>query len=206
MTVNVPAILIGLILASYWGQVMYMTRRAKRATGRAANVVPLELLGRLLRLIWAPIIVIWIAMPFVVGFGANSLWLLEPLAHWPIVAWICSGIVVIGYIATRRCWKTMGKEWRMGIDPAEKTKMVASGPFAYVRHPIYALSQMMMIATAVAIPAPLMIAVAVTHILLLQWESRREEQHMVRTQGEAYSDYCRQVGRFLPKRFGPYSG
>ncbi|HEX4795554.1 MAG TPA: isoprenylcysteine carboxylmethyltransferase family protein [Humisphaera sp.] len=193
-------------MASYWGQVLRMARRAKRATGRAGNIVPPEMLGRILRLIWAPIVVIWIVQPFIVGFMLPSSSLLRPLIYRPTVVWICAAVVLAGYLATRRCWKAMGRQWRMGIDPAEKTTMVATGPFAYVRHPIYALSQLMMLATVIAVPSPLMIAAALVHILLLQWESRREERHMLRTQGEPYLEYCRQVGRFLPKRLGPYSG
>src|SRR2546422_541739 len=148
MTVSVPPILIGLIMAGYWGQVLRMARRAKRATGRAGNIVPPGMLGRILRLIWAPIVVIWIVQPFVVGFMWPSS-LLRPLIYRPTIAWICAAVVFAGYLATRRCWKTMGRQWRMGIDPAEKTTMVATGPFAYVRHPIYALSQLMMLATVI---------------------------------------------------------
>jgi protein-S-isoprenylcysteine O-methyltransferase Ste14 len=88
----------------------------------------------------------------------------------------------------------------MGIDPAERTSLVVAGPFAYVRHPIYALSQLMMLASVVAVPSYVMIAVGVMHIVLLQWEVRREEAHMLQVHGAAYTDYCARVGRFIPHR------
>ena len=31
----------------------------------------------------------------------------------------------------------MGRSWRMGIDPAEKTSLVTRGPYRWMRHPIY---------------------------------------------------------------------
>jgi protein-S-isoprenylcysteine O-methyltransferase Ste14 len=32
----------------------------------------------------------------------------------------------------------MGDAWRIGVDPAERTKLVTDGPFSLVRNPIYA--------------------------------------------------------------------
>ncbi len=98
----------------------------------------------------------------------------------------------------------MGKSWRMGIDPNEKTPLVVSGPYAYVRHPIYALSSVLMLATMLAIPSPLMIAVGITHLLLLQWEARREEQHLIRVHGQLYQNYFDSVGRFVPIHLHAY--
>ena len=47
-----------------------------------------------------------------------------------------------------------------------------------------------------ALTAVLLLATLV-HVVLLQWESRREEQHMLRTHGEVYRTYCQTVGRFV---------
>ena len=87
----------------------------------------------------------------------------------------------------------------MGIDPGERTPLIATGPFAYVRHPIYALSAVMMAATAAAVPSPLMLAAAAVHLALLLWESRREEKHLLRVHGNAYEAYRARVGRFVPR-------
>jgi protein-S-isoprenylcysteine O-methyltransferase Ste14 len=92
----------------------------------------------------------------------------------------------------------MGKNWRMGIDPAEKNPLLVAGPFACVRHPIYALSQAMMLATLVAIPSPLMLAAGTCHLSLIQWEARREESHLKQVHGQPYADYCARVRRFVP--------
>jgi protein-S-isoprenylcysteine O-methyltransferase Ste14 len=55
-----------------------------------------------------------------------------------------------------------------------------------------------MLATVIAVPTPLMIALAVSHIFFLQWEARREERHLVTTHGSEYGEYKRRVGRFMP--------
>ena len=87
----------------------------------------------------------------------------------------------------------------MGIDPHEKTPLVATGPFAYVRHPIYTLSALMMAATVAAVGSPLMIGAGLVHVALLLWESLREEQYLVKTHGERYAHYRANVGRFVPR-------
>jgi protein-S-isoprenylcysteine O-methyltransferase Ste14 len=56
-----------------------------------------------------------------------------------------------------------------------------------------------MLATVAAQPSPLMIAVAVVHLILLQLEARREERYLLNIHGPAYGEYCARVGRFLPK-------
>ena len=199
MPYRLAALAIGLIIALYWGQVIRMAQKARRKTGRAANFVPQEPLGRLLRVLWIPVVVLWVAIPFLVSLAHVHSAVLDPLLASPWLAWPMFAIVLTCYLLSRVCWRAMGKNWRMGIDPGERTSLIAFGPFAYVRHPIYALSQMMMLATAIAIPSPLMIACAVLHILLLQWEARREERHMLAMHGSAYSDYCQRVRRFFPR-------
>jgi protein-S-isoprenylcysteine O-methyltransferase Ste14 len=206
-SVAVPALLIGLTIAAYWYRVLRMARKARKKTGRAANLVPPEALGRALRLLWAPAIAIWIINPLVIGLLANLPMAMKPLPLWPDpwISWIGTAIVLLGFIATRICWTRMGAAWRMGIDPQERNILIVSGAFAYVRHPIYALSCMMMIASAAAFPSPLLIAAAVVHVALLIWESHREEKHLLRVQGEPYQRYMERVGRFIPMSTRPYS-
>jgi len=199
----VPLLLLGIILATYWGCVMRMAYRA-RIKGRASNLVPPERIGKILRLVWTPIIVIWVSHPFLTAHSRRQSWPWRPFYYDSRIAWIALFIVAACFVATWICWNRMGSAWRMGIDPAEKTALIASGPFAYVRHPIYALSQLMMLATVAAIPSLLMIGTGITHLILLQWESRREEAHLLRVQPQRYARYQSQVGRFLPKRLRPY--
>jgi protein-S-isoprenylcysteine O-methyltransferase Ste14 len=124
----------------------------------------------------------------------------------PILGWIAAVLAVASLWATFVCWRRMGKSWRMGIDPNDKTQLVCNGPYAYVRHPIYGLSSLLMIATMIAVPSILMISAGVIHLVLLQWEARREEQHLIRMHGEEYLKYAQRTGRFFPKSFRAYGG
>ena len=126
-------------------------------------------------------------------------WLLQPLYTNALVAWAALAIAVAAFIATLICWKKMGKSWRMGINPEDKTQLVISGPYAYLRHPIYALSSLLMVCTMVILPSPAMLAVGFMHLFLLQWEARREERYLTALHGPTYADYASRTGRFVPR-------
>ena len=196
-----PAVIIGMILAIYWLRVLQMVARTRRTVGRAANIVPPEPLGRILRIVWMPVILLWILMPLTTPFVVELPWALRPVtfAGNTVLGWMAVGVAVVAFAITWVCWVRMGTSWRMGIDPNERTTLVFTGPYAYVRHPIYGLSQVLMLATLCALPSPLMLVVTALHLALMQWEVRREERYLVLLHGAAYADYMRRVGRFVPR-------
>jgi protein-S-isoprenylcysteine O-methyltransferase Ste14 len=189
-----PGLCIGIIVGFYWARVIKLVLKQRRRTGRSANFLPAEPMGRFLRLIWYPLVALWIALPLLAAWHTRDL-----LCDLPLVQWSAVGVAICALALTMACWRRMGKSWRMGIDPDEKTHLIVSGPYAYVRHPIYALSSVLMISSAVAVPSIAMIAIAVLHCGLLQWEARREEAYLIETHGQAYRDYLASVGRFIPK-------
>lgn len=200
MSLRIPALLLGVILVIYWGRVLQMAARSRKRSGRSANLIPGETLGRALRLFWAPAILIWVGQPWVIALMRKPPALLSPLYFNPWIAWIAVALCTVGLAATWICWKKMGRQWRMGIDPGEKAQLILTGPYAYVRHPIYAISQAIMVASVVALPSPLMIAAGAVHLTLIQWEARREENYLLNVDRAAYEAYCLRVGRFVPKR------
>ena len=202
---SLPAVIIGLLVGIYWLCVLWLVARTKRRVGRAANFVPPEPLGRLLRFIWIPAVLLWIFVPMLAPFVEGLPAPLVPLhfAGSDILAWIAVGVAVVAFAITVVCWVKMGTSWRMGIDPNERTKLVFNGPYAYVRHPIYGLSQVIMLAALCSLPCVLVLIVAAIHLALMQWEVRREEKYLVQLHGSAYADYMQKVGRFVP-RIGPW--
>ncbi|MGH7306129.1 MAG: methyltransferase family protein [Candidatus Rokuibacteriota bacterium] len=201
---NWAALGIGLIIALYWGRVLTLVLTTWRQTGRTANLVPPEPVGRMVRIVWIPAVVAWIALPLLSGLSSRLPPLMQPLFGNPIVQLTALLAAIAAMGATFVCWKRMGSSWRIGIDPGEKTRLIVAGPYAFVRHPIYALSSLLMLATMVTVPSPLMLAVGGVHLILLQWEARREEQHLLRAHGAEYADYLSHVGRFLPHSRSPY--
>lgn len=196
MPTDWPALVIAFVVAFYWGRVIKLVFKTKRLTGRAANFFPPETLGRVLRVIWYPNVAAWVLVPLITAWIPT----LGPRWHWSLaVSWIAVVVAVVVWYLTLICWRKMGKDWRMGIDPNEKNTLIITGPYAMVRHPIYALQCTLALASAVAVPSLWMGVVAVLQIVLLQWEARREERHMLSVHGDTYGNYMRQVGRFIPR-------
>lgn len=132
-----------------------------------------------------------------------------PLAHWlglpPLSALQHPAVQVLGValaagIATA-FWAqmAMGASWRIGIDENERTALVTTGPFRWVRNPIFTAVLVALLGLALMVPNPVALlgwAVALTGI---ETQVRRiEEPHLHRLHGEPYTRYAAKVGRFLP--------
>jgi protein-S-isoprenylcysteine O-methyltransferase Ste14 len=196
---NLPALVVGLLMAFYWARVLRLAWKQKRRTGQAGNLLPPERLGRVLRVVWFPVIGLWVALPIWAGVSRARIWLLAPLVDVGWWGWVALVVAAGAFVATWVCWRKMGRSWRMGIDPRDRTKLVITGPFAYLRHPIYSLSSLLMICTMAILPSPAMLVVGVIHLGLLQWEARREERYLLSVHGEAYAGYAARTGRFWPR-------
>ncbi len=104
-----------------------------------------------------------------------------------------------GFAATLAAETGMGSSWRVGVDPAERTELVTSGVFAYVRNPIFTamaaaqLGVVPMVPTWVSIAA---LAALVAAVQLQVWAV--EEPYLLATHGAAYAAYAARTGRFLP--------
>jgi len=191
-----PALGIGLIVVFYWARVIKLVLKTKRLTGRAANFYPPEALGRILRVVWYPNVAAWAIISLIYAFRPfHTIHALDI----PYLDWAALGVAVVVMYLTLICWRKMGKDWRMGIDPNEKNTLIISGPYALVRHPIYALQCLLAVVSFLAVPNAWMLVVALLQIILLQWEARREEKHMLSVHGDTYGNYMRQVGRFIPR-------
>jgi protein-S-isoprenylcysteine O-methyltransferase Ste14 len=197
-------LIVGAVLLIYWVRVIQMVRKARKTAGHDANFIPREALGRALRVLWIPTVALWIFVPLISAFYRSGLWFFRPMWYSPLAEWIAAGIAVLSFIITWICWRNMGKSWRMGINPEEKTELVFTGPFAYVRNPIYGLSQVLMLCAILVAPMPLMLVVGLIHVLFMQWEVRREEKYLLSQHGDAYRGYLDNVGRFIPRSLRAY--
>lgn len=202
---KLPNWIVGVTVLSYWACVVVMIVRVSRKTRRlGCVVVPAQPVEQLMWAVWLPLIVLWIAAPFVAvqrGTWTGG-WLASAGGDARAalaVRLIASGVAVGCLAASIVCWRHMGKHWRMGVDSEQRGKLFTDGPFAYVRHPIYALSILLMLATLVAVPNTLLLVLALVHITLMNLKARNEERHLRGVYGAAYDDYCARTGRFFPR-------
>lgn len=201
---DLPPLLAGLLVGFYWARVVKLAVKARRKRGQSAHFLPPEPLGRALRVAWYPTVVLWIALPLLGATWQGAPRPLRPDRSMPALHWLGVASTATCLSLTMVCWRRMGRHWRMGIDPGEKNSLLVNGPFAYVRHPIYALSSVMALSTLAAAPSPVLAVVVAIHVLFLRWEAQREEAHLLSVHGAAYLHYLRHVGRFLPRSLRAY--
>ncbi|WP_163505420.1 methyltransferase family protein [Fodinicola acaciae] len=128
------------------------------------------------------------------GFPALSF--LE--AMWPRVLGVI--VAAVGIVAAFGAQLWMGSSWRIGVDEAERTELVTTGPFRLVRNPIYAAGLLVVIGLTFAVPNVLAFAGFAVVLAGIQVQVRLvEEPHLRRTHGIAYDQYAATVGRFLPR-------
>ena len=177
-----------------------MVVRARRRQHRDVGVIPERAAERAMWLVFVPLVLAWCALPWM-ALGHPQGWRSVPAfalhgAYAPL-RWVFALLAVGCLVLTIDCWRRMGRNWRMDISD-RNTALVTEGLFARIRHPIYAFSIAMMVATAVVLPSVPMLAVAVVHIVLMNIKARSEEAHLARLHGEAYARYVQRTGRFFP--------
>lgn len=95
--------------------------------------------------------------------------------------------------------KTLGKEWSLTARLVEGHKLATSGPYAYLRHPIYTGMLGMLVATGLAVshwaalPAALVIFFIGTIIRV-----RKEEKLLREAFGQDFVNYAQRVPAILP--------
>lgn len=108
-------------------------------------------------------------------------------------------LYVLGATGTFAAQITMGRSWRIGVDPTERTALVTGGLFRVVRNPIY--TSMLMTAVGLVLFVPNLFCFAAVASLLVGIEVHVrlvEEPYLLRTHGDTYAEYAARVGQFIP--------
>lgn len=151
----------------------------------------------------------WIAgvgftLALLLGAAAPVLALLDVVEPVPVLdttaAHVAGLIFAVGGIGlTFYAQVAMGTSWRIGVDPAERTALVTSGPFALVRNPIFAAMLPTALGLTLLVPSWVAIAGLLGLLVALELQVRVvEEPYLLRAHGEEYAGYAARVGRFVP--------
>jgi protein-S-isoprenylcysteine O-methyltransferase Ste14 len=198
-----PGIILVATIWAYWFGVGMMIARVRRETRTLAGLIPEQRQERLMWLIWVPFVVAWIVIPYLALVHARAPWAIEVFWRsdpgYASLRWVAALCAVGSLLLTSRCWSRMGGQWRMDVGIARQGELITDGPFRYVRHPIYALSRLLMACSLVVVPTWPMLALALVHFGLTELKARHEELHLSSVHGAAYRDYVARTGRFLPR-------
>jgi protein-S-isoprenylcysteine O-methyltransferase Ste14 len=108
-------------------------------------------------------------------------------------------VILMGLALTWWARIHLGCLWSSAITRKEKHRLIESGPYAFVRHPIYAGLIIALLATA-AIEATLVALVGALLIVFGLWVKARAEERFLSTElaPETYESYRRRVPMLVP--------
>jgi protein-S-isoprenylcysteine O-methyltransferase Ste14 len=176
-------------IVSWWLAAFWRDRAVKRPP------VALE--------IWYRVLVIGGAIllyhSFIPGSATLRLWTLDSPSGWVMV-----GLVGIGLMFTWWARIHLGRLWSSSVTRKADHRVVDSGPYGLVRHPIY--TGIILAQYATAVQGGSLQALAGAALMSVGWYVKaRIEESFLRTHMEpgAYDAYARRVPMLVP--FGPGS-
>jgi protein-S-isoprenylcysteine O-methyltransferase Ste14 len=93
----------------------------------------------------------------------------------------------------------IGQNWSGTVTIKVGHTLIRTGPYRWVRHPIYSGILLAMIGTALAHGKPISVLAIVLFWFGFRFKSRLEEQFMRKTFGQEYDEYARSTGALVPK-------
>jgi protein-S-isoprenylcysteine O-methyltransferase Ste14 len=200
---DAPLVIVKFTIWTYWLSVLVLVLYKRLRLGRSSGVVPQHARERLLWWLMTGVLAAWLLLPALAQNNPHRAALGVPgWAHggvYEALRWSAAILGVGCYAVTAYCWILMGRNWSMAVVPDEPTELVTRGLYAVVRHPIYALSVLLMICTGIVLPTWPMLLAALLHIGLWNIKAGIEESYLAQLHGPAYERYCQSVGRFWPK-------
>ena len=137
---------------------------------------------------------------FLVIYAVNPSWvgvLSVTFPEW--LRWIGVALGCVAFALYAWAQATLGKEWSPHLQMREEHHLVTTGPYARMRHPIYAAYLAFMTSVALVTANWFFIALLVVSIAVLGLRIPKEERMLIETFGEEYKGYMRRTGRLLPK-------
>jgi len=113
---------------------------------------------------------------------------------------IMVGVAFLGILFISWGYWGIGKNWAPSVSGVRKdTILVTTGPYSFVRHPIYS-GLFVSLAAAGLVTANLLILLPTLALLILLYASIGEEETMlVERFGNEYREYMKRTPRFIPK-------
>jgi protein-S-isoprenylcysteine O-methyltransferase Ste14 len=148
----------------------------------------------------------------IIRFGGLVLWL-SPLAYllnpqwlaWSKIdlpewaRWLGVGLGSLCVIAIYWLFSSIGS----GITPTSATrtahKLVTSGPYRWVRHPLYTVGSSFFVSFGMMADNWFIAALGVLAFIVMAIRTPKEEANLIEKFGDEYRSYMKTTGRFLPK-------
>ena len=183
-----------LILVAYFAHRAYYFRKVRHASGTVAEQPrePAAALGLSRAVLTLAANVVYVAAPQWMRW-----------ASWPLQAWLRWTGLALAFAAfalLEWCHAALGRNWSGRVRLLKDHELVASGPYRWVRHPMYTAG---LLANLSVLLLSANWLVGGSWLLMHGWQFALriplEEGLMVNQFGDTYRQYMRTTGRLLPR-------
>jgi len=142
-----------------------------------------------------------------VGFAAmvsyviNPAWLSWADLSLPLwLRWTGAGIALLGFALLHWAQNTLGRNWSDTPRMIREQTLITTGPYRFVRHPIYT-AFLLILGSTLLISANWLVGLTWIGMTTLEVISRLafEESLMLEYFGDQYREYMQRTGKILPK-------
>lgn len=166
----------------FWGYWLVAALNSKTSIGRTPRYLGVRLAA-------AAVVVVLIRTNVL---NARNFFLTDPALQAVGLALFALGL---GIAVWARVY--LGRNWGMPMSEKEQPELVTSGPYRYVRHPIYSGIILALIGTALGIGVVFLVIAALTGAYFI-YSATVEDETMARRFPAAYPDYKRSTRMLVP--------
>ena len=195
MNENIFRILAALIFFTGIGISSYFRRKADRDSGeKISRSVDGTIFMNIVRLGG---LILWLSPLVYLLNPAWMAWSKIGLPEW--VRWLGVGLGILSTMGIYWLFSSIGS----GITPTSATrkehKLVTSGPYRWVRHPLYTFGSSLFIAFGMMADNWFIALLGILAFIAMAIRTPKEEANLVEKFGNEYRDYMKRTGRYLPK-------
>lgn len=195
MNENIFRLCAGVILFTGLGISAYYRRKADRESGeRIARSVDGSTLMNVIRLGG---LVLWLSPVLYLINPAWMAWSRIGLPEW--IRWLGVGTGTLGTGLIYWMFNSIGSNITPTSATRREHRLVTSGPYRWVRHPLYTLGSAMFISLGLVADNWFIAALGILAFVAMAIRTPREEANLIEKFGDEYREYMKHTGRFLPK-------
>lgn len=195
MNENIFRIFAALILFTGIGISTYYRAKADKETGeKVSRRVDGSIMMSIIRIFG---LVLWLS-PLV--YLLNPAWMAWSKIGLPeSVRWLGVLLGILCVAGIYWLFSSIGS----GITPTSATRkqhaLVTSGPYRWVRHPLYTIGSSMFIAFGMMADNWFVALLGILAFIAMAVRTPKEEANLIEKFGDEYREYIKHTGRFLPK-------
>ena len=195
MNEDIFRILAAIILFTGISISSYFRRKADRDTGEK---IPRKVDGTtFMAIVKIGGLVLWLSPLVYLINPAWMAWSKIGLPEW--VRWLGVGIGTLCTVGIYWLFSSIGS----GITPTSATRkqhrLVTTGPYRWVRHPLYTVGSSMFISFGMMADNWFIAALGILAFIAMASRTPKEEANLIEKFGDEYREYMKRTGRFFPK-------